>query len=623
MTFPFASPISRCMQPLPATLGAFLRQVLKPYRFTVAFILFSPMLMAFENNALPYALKMIVDAVMAHTGDRHTIWPKVMDAILLYVGILAGMMALFRVREWVVLKLQPKIMGEIRERLFMHTLLHSHRFFSDHFAGAIAAKVNDLARSITAMRDFICWRLVTSVSINAIAVILIATVHWSFALLVGGWIVLHLGLTRIMSGRIAAASAKNAEDRAVLSGSIVDAISNIGSVRAFARREHERTVLRRAQGREIASQRQMLVHIWWSRLITDIPMCLMYLALFFGLIHGWIQGWVSAGDMVYVLFATFLVLEQTWMLGTDFPAFISELGAAKNALSLIATPIGIRDREEAKPLAVTQGEIRYEHITFGYRDDLAPLFENVSLTVAPGEKIGLVGFSGSGKTSFVQLLMRLYDLQGGRIAIDGQDIGSVTQASLHRAIALIPQETSLFHRTLRENIAYGRPEADDAAILDAARKAGCEGFIAQLPQGLDTLVGERGVKLSGGQRQRIALARAIVKDAPILVLDEATSALDSVTEAAIQRGLAELMQGKTVLVIAHRLSTLSQMDRILVFEQGRIIEEGTHAALLARQGRYAAMWHMQAGGFLPEREQPAPGDTVEFMPEQGREREES
>ena len=634
--------------PLPSTLGAFLREILRPYRWRIAFVCLCPIALSLENNALPYALKLVVDAVMEHQGPRADIWPKVTGAILLYVGVLSAMMALFRVREWVMITLQPKIQAEIRERLFLHTMLHSHRYFSDNFAGSIAAKVNDLARSVNAMKDFICWRLITSVSVNIIAVALISTVHWAFGALVGGWIVLHLSLSRYFGVRVGAFAARNAEDRARLSGAIVDSIGNVSTVRAFARRAHERDTLREVQAVEVASQRAMLKRIWWSRLITDLPMCVMYLALFTGLVYGWQREWVSAGDMVYVLFATFLVLEQTWMLGTDFPGFISELGSARNALSLIATPVEIDDTPDAKPLQVTQGEIRYENIIFGYhagkgtqtlsflrkqespaqhaygskeipafagmtkkKADM-PLFDGLSLSIAPGEKLGLVGFSGSGKTSFVNLLMRLHELQAGRITIDGQDIAQATQESLRRAIGVIPQETSLFHRSLRDNIAYGNPEASEDTIREAARRAGCEGFIAALPEGLDTLVGERGVKLSGGQRQRIALARAMVKDAPILVLDEATSALDSVTESIIATALSDMMKGKTVLVIAHRLSTLAQMDRILVFDQGRIIEEGTHDSLRALGGRYATMWHMQAGGFLPEKDAAREGDVADI-----------
>lgn len=601
--------------PLPSTLAAFLRLVLAPYKWRVVFVLFSPIIMAIENNALPYALKLVVDAVMAHTGARSTIWPEVTGAIILYVGVLAFMMLVFRLREWVMVGLQPALMADIRARLFMHATQHSHSYFSDHFAGSIAAKINDLARAINAMKDFICWRLVTSVSINLIAVALIASVHWSFALLVAGWIVLHLLLTSLLGRRVSVAAAQNAEDRAALSGSIVDTIGNISSVRAFARRTHERRVLQQVQDTEIASQKKMLWRILWTRLITDIPMCLMYLALFVGLIYGWQQGTVSAGDMVYVLFATFLVLEQTWMLGTDFPAFISELGSANNALSLIATPIEISDKEHAKPLQVAQGSITYENIVFGYRKAGAPLFSGLHVRIEAGEKLGLVGFSGSGKTSFVNLLLRLHEVQQGRITIDGQNIADVTQDSLRAAIGLIPQDTSLFHRSLRENIAYGNPDATEAVIRDAAERAGCARFIAQLPGELDTKVGERGVKLSGGQRQRIALARAMVKNAPILVLDEATSALDSVTESIIGNALAEMMQDKTVIVIAHRLSTLAQMDRILVFDAGRIIEEGTHASLLSQGGHYATMWHMQAGGFLPEKLDAPDEDIVDVVPE--------
>lgn len=589
------------MHPLPTTLGAFLRDILRPYRWRIAFVCLCPIALAVENNALPYALKMVVDAVMEHTGPRTEIWPKVTGAIALYVGVLTAMMALFRVREWVMMTLQPRIQAEIRERLYMHATQHSHRYFSDHFAGSIAAKVNDLARAVNAMKDFICWRLITSLSVNIIAVALIATVHWSFAVLVSSWIVLHLALSRHFGKRVGEAASINAEDRAALSGAIVDSISNIATVRAFARRMEERDRLRHVQATEMTSQREMLRRIWWSRLITDAPMCIMYLALFVGLVYGWQIGIVSAGDMVFVLFATFLVLEQTWMLGTDFPGFVGELGSARNALSLIATPLEITDCNAAVPLVVREGHITFESVRFGYRPQSTPLFDGLSLHIEAGERVGLVGFSGSGKTSFVNLLMRLYALQEGRITIDGQDIATVTLHSLHASIGVIPQETSLFHRSLRDNIAYGNPASSDDAIRDAAMRAGCERFIAALPEGLDTMVGERGVKLSGGQRQRIALARAILKNAPILVLDEATSALDSVTENAIQTALADMMHDKTVLVIAHRLSTLAQMDRILVFDAGRIIEEGTHTSLLATGGHYATMWRMQAGGFLPER----------------------
>ncbi len=257
---------------------------------------------------------------------------------------------------------------------------------------------------------------------------------------------------------------------------------------------------------------------------------------------------------------------------------------------------------DAKPLVVTKGHIKFEQVTFYYKEDNS-LFEQLDVEIQAGTKVGLVGASGSGKTTFVNLILRFFDVESGRILIDGQDIAQVTQDSLHEQIAMIPQDTSLFHRSLMENIRYGRLEATDQEVIEAAKRAHCHEFISSLPEGYHTLVGERGIKLSGGQRQRIAIARAMLKNAPILVLDEATSALDSVTEKYIQVALSSLMQGRTVIVIAHRLSTLAEMDRILVFDQGHIIEDGNHPTLLAKQGHYAKLWHMQAGGFLLEQEE--------------------
>jgi ATP-binding cassette subfamily B protein len=290
-----------------------------------------------------------------------------------------------------------------------------------------------------------------------------------------------------------------------------------------------------------------------------------------------------------------------WEMAGRLVQFAEELGKCSQALTIITTEHEITDRPEAKPLHVTQGEIIFDNVTFHYLANNR-LFENKHVEIAAGSKVGLVGFSGSGKTTFVNLILRFFDIGGGRITIDGQDIASVTQDSLRAQISMIPQDTSLFHRSLMENIRYGRLDATDEEVIEAAKKAHCHEFICQLPEGYNALVGERGVKLSGGQRQRIAIARAILKNAKILILDEATSALDSVTEQYIQESLETLMRGCTTIVIAHRLSTLSAMDRILVFDKGHIIEDGTHRELLEQNGHYARMWHMQAGGFLPEKE---------------------
>jgi ATP-binding cassette, subfamily B, bacterial len=271
------------------------------------------------------------------------------------------------------------------------------------------------------------------------------------------------------------------------------------------------------------------------------------------------------------------------------------------------------DNVDAQPLAVTQGAIEFRDVSFAYEAD-AQVFKHLNVTIPAGQRVGLVGLSGSGKSSFVSLLLRLYDPQSGQILIDGTDIRGVTQDSLHAQLSLIPQDPSLFHRSLRENIRYGRVEASDAEVEEAARLANADEFIAEIGEGYDAMVGERGVKLSGGQRQRIAIARVILKNAPVLILDEATSALDSITENAIQNTLDEVMHGKTVIVVAHRLSTIAHLDRILVFDKGRIIEDGSHSELLARQGAYFRLWSRQAGGFLPEESRDVHGTSTDKLP---------
>jgi ATP-binding cassette subfamily B protein len=286
-------------------------------------------------------------------------------------------------------------------------------------------------------------------------------------------------------------------------------------------------------------------------------------------------------------------------MATRIRDFITGWGTVNQALKLLELPVEIQDKPNAEQLSVTRGEITFEHVRFHYKGAEA-LFENKSITIFPGEKVGLVGYSGSGKTTFVNLILRLFEVDKGSIKIDGQDIRDVTQDSLRANISLIPQDPILFHRTLMENIRYGRLSASNEEVIEASRKANAHDFIALLPQGYETYVGERGVKLSGGQRQRIAIARAILKNAPILILDEATSQLDSITENVIQESILELMKDKTTLVVAHRLSTLLSMDRIIVFDKGNIVEDGTHNELLAQGGLYKTLWEAQIGGFLPD-----------------------
>jgi ATP-binding cassette subfamily B protein len=584
---------------LPSSLRRFIGQTIAPYRWRVAYVLFCPVFMAIENIVMPYALKLLVDGLQTIESTPGKAWALARYPVGLYMAVLVIMMLAFRAREWILKSLQPQIMADMRLRLFDHVSQHSQRYFADHFAGAIGTKISDVARAINALRDFICWRVVPFATMNLLATVMVARIHWALAAGMLGWTVAHLTLSYYLGRRVDASSATNAEDRSQLSGAIVDSISNISVARVFARRAHERRVIAGYQDRECASLSRSLFDIFLTRAITDLLMIALYLGLFVGLIHGWQQGILTLGDMVFVMFTTFFVVEYTWLMAAELPQAFFELGTARQGYATLAVPHEITDAAGAVALQVARGDIAYENVLFRYRSQ-KPLFEDLSLTIPAGQKIGLVGFSGSGKTTFAHLLLRLYDIDGGAIRIDGQDIATVTQDSLREQIAFIPQDTSLFHRSLMDNIRYGRLDASDAEIIAAAEKADAHGFISALPQGYETLVGERGVKLSGGQRQRIAIARAFLKNAPILILDEATSALDSMTEEAVQQALATLMEGRTTIVIAHRLSTLARMQRILVFARGRIVEEGSHDALLAQGGHYARMWQKQAGGFLPD-----------------------
>ncbi|HEY8191868.1 MAG TPA: ABC transporter ATP-binding protein, partial [Alphaproteobacteria bacterium] len=385
--------------------------------------------------------------------------------------------------------------------------------------------------------------------------------------------------------------------RAQVTGSIVDMLGNMPAVKSFSTASHEHGVHTRIADEERKRSRKAMRGMILMENYRRLSLVILGAGMATLVVYGWSQGWVTVGEASTIASLSITLASATWMLGIGIVQTVDEAGYIIDALSITARPHDIIDRPDAMPLIVPSGGIAFRHVDFSYTGKA--VFDDLSVAIRPGEKIALVGPSGAGKTTFVALLLRLYELSGGTIAIDGMDIAAVTQDSLRRNIAVIPQDTTLFHRTLMENIRYGRLDATDDEVYEAARKAHAHDFIHTLAEGYGAMVGERGIRLSGGQRQRIAIARAILKNAPILILDEATSALDSESERLIQQSLAGLMQDKTVIAIAHRLSTIAHMDRILVFEQGKIIEQGPHADLVRdKYGLYARLWSMQSGGFI-------------------------
>ncbi|MEM6728808.1 MAG: ABC transporter ATP-binding protein, partial [Pseudomonadota bacterium] len=434
------------------------------------------------------------------------------------------------------------------------------------------------------------------------SIVLLLTIDWRVALILLVWFVGYLRLIAWFMPRIRVRSKDRAAKRANVSGQIVDAVGNIKTVKLFANAAHEDAAALNAMGtyRESA--------IEFGKISALFRFCLMAIAgilpvlLIGSAIFLWMGGTASTGDIAASGVISIRIAQMTGWVSFALMALYANVGEIEDGIKTLTPPHTVVDKDGAKDFEAASGEITFDNVTFTYGGGPGGIRE-LSLNVMPGEKVGVVGASGAGKSTLVAMLLRLYDAEKGRVSIDGQAVGDVTQESLRRAIAMVTQDTAMFNRSARENILYGRPEASEEEMIAAAQKASAHDFIADLRdardrQGYDAHLGERGVKLSGGQRQRIALARAILKDAPILVLDEATSALDSEVEAEIQEALDTVMEGKTVLAIAHRLSTLAHMDRIIVMEAGRIVEEGTHPELLARGGLYARYWNRQSGGFL-------------------------
>ena len=490
----------------------------------------------------------------------------------------------------------------IRWQNHWHVVRQSWAFFQNDFAGRIANRVMQTGPSIretlTALITAVWYILVYGTS----ALILLASADPWLALPITIWFGAYLVMLRVFVPRMRDRSKDVSEARSMLTGRVVDSYTNILTVKLFARAQDEDAYVRDAvdehTGMFHASLRlNTLFGLTLSTLNAMMVTGTAALALFL-----WTRGQVDVGVVAMTLPLTWQIVNISGWVAWQVTNIFENVGVVQEGMMTIAKPIGLADRKDATALTVPHGEIRFEDVRFGYGRETGVL-NGFTLTVSPGEKIGFVGRSGAGKSTAVNLLLRFFDVEQGRILIDGQDIATVTQESLRAEISVVTQDTSLLHRSIGDNIRYGRSAASDAEVETAAKLAHAEEFISTLEdwkgrRGYEAQVGERGVKLSGGQRQRIAIARVILKDAPILVLDEATSALDSEVEAAIQQSLGTLMTGKTVIAIAHRLSTIARMDRLIVLDHGRIVEQGSHEALLKLNGHYAALWRRQSGGFI-------------------------
>ncbi|NRB10360.1 MAG: ABC transporter ATP-binding protein [Rickettsiaceae bacterium] len=590
------------MEKLPKTVIPFMFHFMK--KQPIAFLAFwlTPLLLVVETVVVPYALKMIIDATNEYESNREIIMEIITPALWLGGGMWLLMISTARLQEWWQVYVIPKLEADIRITTTKYLIGHSYNYFINNLAGDLANKVNYLPQALDEVRMIISWRVISAVGIIITTLIIMLTIQPFFSLITGIWIFSDLLSSVIFVKYISISGKEDAEAKNILSGRIVDTIVNIGISKIFAKQSHELNHIKTTQEVEKVTNTKVKSRIVLFRFAKDIIATAMLVLIVYLLITNWQQEKITTGEFVFIFNTIWGIMYHLWVLGENLGTLFKNYSIASRTLQVITEPHDVIDIENAKELKVASGDIVFNNVSFHYNYG-KNLFTNKNIIIKPREKVGLVGFSGSGKTSFVNLILRFFDVESGVITIDGQNIAEVTQTSLRENISMIPQDTTLFHRTLFENIQYGNINASEEEVIEASKKAHCHEFIMELPQGYETLVGERGIKLSGGQRQRIAIARAILKNSSILILDEATSALDSVTEKYIQEALVELMENKTTIIIAHRLSTLSKMDRILVFDKGQIIEDGSHAELLKNDNYYARMWKMQDSGFLPDKDQ--------------------
>ncbi|HEY7302104.1 MAG TPA: ABC transporter ATP-binding protein [Xanthobacteraceae bacterium] len=593
----------------PAGLVAFLWHFARQAKWLFVALFAVEFFVALTDSAVPWFMGRIVSLVTRVPPDRFLAetWP-LLAGMALVVLVARPATGLFR---YLITNqaLAAPFTGLIRWQAHWHVVRQSWAFFQNDFAGRISNRVMQtgpaVRQTLTATVTAVWYVLVY----GGTALVMTAAADAWLTLPILAWFAGYVGLLWYFVPRMRDRSKVSSEARSALMGRIVDSYTNILTVKLFARPSDEDAYVRDAveHHTDLFLVAQRLLTMFGT--ILNVLNALLIAGAGAIAIWLWQRGVIEVGAIAMVLPLTLQLTNMSRQIAVQVTDLFEEIGVVQEGMLTIAQPLQLVDPTSAKTLAIRRGEIIFDNVYFGYGRETGVL-EGFALAVRPGEKIGLVGRSGAGKSTVVNLLLRFFDLEGGRILIDGQNISEVTQESLRRQISVVTQDTSLLHRSIRENIRYGRPEAPELDIMAAARLAHAEEFIAALEdwrgrRGYDSHVGERGVKLSGGQRQRIAIARVILKDAPILVLDEATSALDSEIEAAIQQSLGTLMSGKTVIAIAHRLSTIARMDRLVVLDRGRIVEQGTHDALLRLNGHYAALWRRQSGGFLDAAEMQA------------------
>jgi len=586
----------------PQTLAAFMNWALKGSWGMLGFAGVVSALSGATEVVSALLLGWVIDAAIS--AGPGAFFTQHMGLVLLFLGfyLILRPLSFAAAAATNAIIIGPNVMPLVLSRLHRWTLGQAVTFFDNDFAGRIAQKQMQAARAVTDVATEVINTVAFALAsvIGSVAVLVALDLRIAAALAI--WLVAYVGLISFFMPRIRVNSAARASARAMVSGQVVDTITNIKTVKLFAHAAFEDRVALKAM--EVFRNRSLefgVISTWFRFALMTLAGILPVL-LMGGAVLLWQQGLASEGAIAASGAIALRIAQMSGWVSFTLMSIYTSVGEVEDGMRTLSVPHTLADAPDAVEIGRIRGEIRFEAASFAYGRRFGGV-DDINLTIRAGEKLGIVGASGAGKSSLVALLLRLYDVETGRILIDGQDVRRVSQESLRRQIGMVTQETAMFNRSARDNIGYGRPDATEDAIIAAATQAEADGFIATMQdhtgrKGYDAFLGERGVKLSGGQRQRIALARAFLKDAPILVLDEATSALDSEVEASIQEALGRVMVGKTVLAIAHRLSTIAAMDRIVVMDTGRIVEQGTHAELLAANGLYARYWNRQSGGFI-------------------------
>ncbi|MFZ4116419.1 MAG: ABC transporter ATP-binding protein [Chthoniobacterales bacterium] len=578
---------------LPKTTSSFIFYFVRQQWMKFLIAILASTAWGIYSPLFPYLLKSLIDTLGSQELAPAQIYAQSRSIIGVIIVFWLICQLLLRTQGFLFnVHFCARFRASIREVLFRYVQVHSTSYFKAHFSGTLTSQISELPKSCETILNIFCSDFVTAFAMGLTSVMTMWMSHPLFAWLLLLWLCIHFLITFVFLKKGHPLLEEHASAVTKLSGSIVDVFTNIQSVKLFAHEQEEESYLHGVQHEELKKSNHAYTHLEWMQVGFSLNHTFLIVGMLFLLMYGWNHHWVSLGDFVQIMMQSFWLLGWMRFTSSQIKTFVKNLANASSTLSVIEKTNDIIDLPHAPALIVSEGEICFDQVTFAYPEK-PPVFNHLNTTITAREKVGLVGLSGAGKTTFMNLILRLYDLQDGKITIDRQSIAEVTQYSLHQNIAVIPQDISLFNRTLLENIRYGRLEATDEEVIAASKKAYCHEFIKQLDKQYDSLVGESGITLSGGERQRIALARAFLKNAPILMLDEATSALDFTTEKKIQESLVSLMSNRTTIVIAHHLSTIAKMDRILVFEKGEIVEEGTIHELLKKNGHFAALWKIK------------------------------